>query len=271
MVDRAWFVLAVIVLASTVGRFALSRGVAAPWIASDEQLYGLLGRSLVSGDGLTVLGHSVPYYSLLYPFLVGLPFLWGDAAGAVTWVQAVQALLMSATAVPVFVWARPLAGRRYALVAAGLSALIPGLVYSGLLMSEALYYTVATLAVWALALALVKPTISRQALLLGAVGLAVLTRLQAVGFAAVIVADTRVDGVAKHLPDVGSGGEGQSAVGGNGIAVDVVGVREVKHRTPRCSDRSRRCAVGGHDFAGLGVAHPVTELMAPQVLDCLLR
>jgi hypothetical protein len=186
--DRAWFVLVAIVLASTVGRFALSRGVAAPWIASDEQLYGLLGRSLVSGDGLTVLGQSVPYYSLFYPFLVGLPFLWGDAAGAVTWVQAVQALLMSATAVPVFVWARPLAGRRYALLAAGLSVLIPGLVYSGLLMSEALYYTVATLAVWALALALAKPTLSRQTLLLGAVGVAVLTRLQAVGFAVVIVA-----------------------------------------------------------------------------------
>ena len=186
--DRAWLVLAAIVLASTVGRFALSRGVAAPWIAPDEQLYGLLGRSLVSGDGLTVLGHSVPYYSLLYPFLVGLPFLWSDAGGAVTWVQGMQALLMSVTAVPVFVWARPLAGRSYALFAAGLTVLIPGLVYSGLLMSEALYYTVATLAVWALALTLVKPTLFRQALLLGAVGLAVLTRLQAVGFAAVIVA-----------------------------------------------------------------------------------
>jgi hypothetical protein len=119
---------------------------------------------------------------------VGLPFLWGDAAGAVSWVQALQALLMSVTAVPVFVWARPLAGRRYALFAAGLTVLIPGLVYSGLLMSEALYYTVATFAVWALALTLVKPTLFRQALLLGAMGLAVLTRLQAVGFAAVIVA-----------------------------------------------------------------------------------
>ena len=87
----------------------------------------------------------------------------------------------------------------------------------------------------------------------------------------VIVADARVDGVAEHLPDVGSGGERRSAVGGDGIPVDVVGVREVKHRTPGCSDRSRCCAVGGHDFAGLGVANPVTELMAPQEFDYLLR
>jgi Dolichyl-phosphate-mannose-protein mannosyltransferase len=185
--DRALLALGAIVLGSTVARFLLSRGVDAPWIAPDEQLYGLLGRSLVAGDGLKVLGQSVPYYSLLYPLLVGLPTLWSDAAGAVTWVQALQALLMSVTAIPAYLWARPLAGPRYALLAAGLCVLIPGLVYSGLLMSEALYYPVATLAVWALALTLAEPTLRRQAFLLGAVGLALLTRLQAVGFAGAIV------------------------------------------------------------------------------------
>jgi hypothetical protein len=65
--------------------------------------------------------------------------------------------------------------------------LIPGLVYSGLFMSEALYYPVATLAVWALAACLGRPTLTRQALLLGAVGLAFATRLQAVGFVPVIL------------------------------------------------------------------------------------
>ena len=138
--------LGALVLGSTVARFALSRDVAAPWIASDEHLYGLLGRSLVAGDGLRVLGESVPYYSLLYPLLVGLPFTWSDLAGGVTGVQALQALLMSATAVPAYLWARPVAGPRWALLAAGLTVLIPGLAYSGLLMSEALYYLVATLA-----------------------------------------------------------------------------------------------------------------------------
>ena len=186
-VDRALLALGALVLGSTIARFALSRGVSAPWIASDEHLYGLLGRSLVAGDGLRVLGESVPYYSLLYPLLVGLPFTWSDVAGGVTAVQASQALLMSATAVPAYLWARPVAGPRWALLAAGLTVLIPGLAYSGLLMSEALYYPVATVAAWALATCLRDPTLMRQALLLGAVGLALATRLQAVGFAAVIV------------------------------------------------------------------------------------
>jgi hypothetical protein len=186
-VDRALLALALLVLASAAARFALSRGVAAPWIAPDEQLYGLLGRSLVSGDGLRVLGEPVPYYSLLYPLVVGLPFTWSSVEDAVTQVQALQALLMSATAIPVYLWTRPLAGARWALVASALTVVIPGLTYSGLLMSEALYYPAATLGTWALATCLRDPTLGRQALLLGAVAVALATRLQAVGFGASIV------------------------------------------------------------------------------------
>jgi len=181
--------LALVVLASTIVRVALSRGVNAPWISPDEQLYGLLGRSLADGDGLTILGQPVPYYSLLYPALVGIPFLWSGVAAGVTGVQVLQALVMSTTAVPVYFWARPLAGSRFALLAAGLTVLIPGLAYSGLLMSETLYYLAATLAAWAVAACLREPTLRRQGLLLAAVGVALATRLQAVGFvAAVLVA-----------------------------------------------------------------------------------
>jgi hypothetical protein len=186
-IDRALLGLVVLVVASSVVRFLVSRGVDAPWIAPDEQLYGLLGRSLVAGDGLTVLGERIPYYSLVYPLLVGLPFAWTGLEEGVRTVQLVQALAMSLTAVPVFLWARPIAGPRWALAAAGLTVLIPGLVYSGLLMSEALYYLVATLAVWALAACLERPTFVRQSCLLGAVALAFGTRLQAVGLAGTIL------------------------------------------------------------------------------------
>ena len=185
--DRALLGLVALVVVSTAARFFLSRGVDAPWIAPDEQLYGLLGRSLVAGDGLTVLGEQIPYYSLVYPLLVGLPFAWTGLEEGVRTVQFLQALAMSLTAVPVFLWARPVAGARWALGGAGLTVLIPGLVYSGLFMSEALYYLVATLAVWALAACLERPTLLRQSCLLGAVALAFGTRLQAVGLAGTII------------------------------------------------------------------------------------
>jgi hypothetical protein len=185
--DRALLALGALVLVSAAARFALSRGVAAPWIAPDEQLYGLLGRSLVRGDGLEILGEASPYYSFLYPLLVGLPFLGNELSAGVTGVQGLQALLMSATAVPVYLWARPMTGPRWALVAAALAVLVPGLAYSGLLMSEALYYPAAVLAAWALASCLREPTLTRQAMFLGALGVALATRLQAVGFVGVLV------------------------------------------------------------------------------------
>jgi hypothetical protein len=179
--------LGVLVVASTVARVVLSRGVDAPWIAPDEHLYGLVGRSLVHGDGLTISGEPVPFYSLLYPLFVGLASVGTDVATGLTVAQVAQALVMSATAVPVFFWARPLAGVRLALFAATLTVLIPGLAYSALLMSEALYYPVAVVALWVLAAALRDPTLGRQLLLVAAIGVAIATRLQAVGLVATLV------------------------------------------------------------------------------------
>ena len=87
---------------------------------------------------------------------------------------------MSLAAVPVFLWGRSLMAPRWALVAAALTLALPGLAYSGLVMTEVVFYPVFVLAAWATAAALVSPTRARQALLVGAVCLAVATRIQAV-------------------------------------------------------------------------------------------
>ena len=194
----ALLALGALVVGSTVARVVLSRGVDAPWIAPDEHLYGLVGRSLVHGDGLTIVGEPVPFYSLLYPLFVGLAFLGTDAATGLTVAQVAQAVGMSAAAIPVFLWTRPLAGARLALFAAALTVLIPGLAYSALLMSEALYYPVAVVALWALAACLRDPTPGRQLVFIAALGVAVATRLQAVGFVAALVGALAILAVAER-------------------------------------------------------------------------
>ena len=105
---------------------------------------------------------------------------------------------MSATAIPVFFWTRPLAGARLALLASTLTVLIPGLAYSALLMSEALYYPLAVVAAWALAAALHRPTLLRQVALVAAVAAALATRTQAIGFVAAIVVALGVLAVAER-------------------------------------------------------------------------
>src|SRR5205085_6674800 len=96
-----------------------------------------------------------------------------------TLLKLLQALVMSLAAMPVYAWARPLAGRAWALVAAALTLALPALAYSGLIMSEVEFLPVSALAGWAFSTALARPTLARQALAVAAIVLASATRLQA--------------------------------------------------------------------------------------------
>src|SRR5438552_3198927 len=71
----------------------------------------------------------------------------------------------------------------WALTAAGLSLSLPGLALAGFLMTEVAFLPLFCLAAWAMARVLVRPTLGRQALLLGAIVLAALTRLEALALA----------------------------------------------------------------------------------------
>jgi hypothetical protein len=160
--------------------------VAAPWIAPDEALYGLIGRSL-AGDSVPVAAGTET--SLLTPLLLAVPlFVVDDVARAFGIVQVLQAVLVSATAAIAFGWARPLAGPRWALLAAFLTVAIPGLAYSGLLMTESTFYVTTTLALLALARVVERPTLVAQSLFLVAAALAVAARLQGLALLAAAVA-----------------------------------------------------------------------------------
>ena len=175
------------VAVSTAIRSLAARGVGSPWIAPDEIIYALLGRALYQSGELSILGAETGFYSLLYPALVGLPLSIADAETGHRVLHVLQALVVSCTAIPVYLWGRTLAGKGPALAAAALTLALPTLGYSALVMSEALFLPVATLALWALARALEQPTAGRQALLAVAVTAALATRLQAVVFIPVVV------------------------------------------------------------------------------------
>ena len=147
----SWALAGALVLGAAALRYAGARTLPTPWITPDETLYGMLGRSLWSDGRLEVLGEPVPFYSLLHPLLVGLPLELWDGLTGYRVAQALGALAMAATALPVFAWGRTLMRPGWALVAAVLTVAIPALALSGLLMTETLFYPLATLAAWALA------------------------------------------------------------------------------------------------------------------------
>ncbi len=173
-------VLAGIVLVSTIARLLAARALPTPWITPDETIYGLLGRGLFDQGRLRILDAPTGFYSLVSPAVIGLPLQLGDMALGYSVAKLLQALVMSLTAVPVFLWARTLMRPGFALAASALTVAVPGLAYSGTLMSEVAFYPAVTLAAWATARALDRPTLGRHAVLGAAVLLAVGTRLQAV-------------------------------------------------------------------------------------------
>jgi hypothetical protein len=176
---HAVLALGAIVALSTAFRLGVATTLDVPWIAPDEMLYGLVGESLWETGQLAVRGMATPYYSLLTPALVGLPLTHDDRETGLAFAQALQAVAMSLVAVPVYLWGKRLAGPGWGLVAAALSVAPPALWYGGLLMTEALFYTAMTAALFALARMFETPTLERQGVFALALTVAAAVRLQA--------------------------------------------------------------------------------------------
>jgi len=167
-----------LVAISILVRFVASLGVDAPWVAPDEMLYGMLGRSFwATGHAETLAGQS-SFYGL-YPLFAGAPLAaLGSSAGLVA-LKALQALLVAVPIVVTYVWARALARKCWALAAAVLTAALPALAYSALVMTEITFLAVSTVALWLLWRALLQPSLRNQLLFLAAGAVAVAVRLKA--------------------------------------------------------------------------------------------
>jgi hypothetical protein len=175
----ALLTLGLLVLVSTLLRFWAATRIPTPWIAPDELIYAELSRSLWEHGTLHLLGRPTSFFSFVYPALAGGPLSLRDVHLGYTLLKELQALLVSLTAIPVFLWGRSFVSPRLALAAAALAVAIPDLAYSGLILTDVALYPVLVLAAWASAAVLARPTLARQGLLVAAIGLAAATRLQA--------------------------------------------------------------------------------------------
>jgi Dolichyl-phosphate-mannose-protein mannosyltransferase len=172
-------VLTLLIGASAALRAWAGTRVVTPWINSDEITYSQLGRNLYLTGHLDVLGRPIGFLSFVHPALVGLPLLLGNVGVAYALLKVVQAVVISLTAVPVYLWARRLVHPAWALVASALTLSLPGLAYASVIMSEVTFLPLMTLAAYAMAAAVARPSLRGQALVFGAIALCVATRLQA--------------------------------------------------------------------------------------------
>lgn len=173
-------VLGAIVTMATALHAALALRSPSPWIVPDELIYAEIAKSL--GDGrLPSIRDAVSFgYGFGYPALLApIWSVFDDVTKAYDVAKALNALILSLTAVPAYFLARRFVTEGYAAVVAGLSVAVPSMLYAGTLMTEVALYPVFVLALLAMAVALERPTVGTQGMALGAIGLACTIKMMA--------------------------------------------------------------------------------------------
>ena len=176
-----WVWLTALVVFSAVFRYGLSRRVVAPWIMVDELIYSELAKSFAATGHFLVRDVHHGAYGVVYPLLIAPAWrTFSSVPDAYAAAKTIGSVLMSLTAVPVYFLARRLLPPLWSLLAAALAVAVPSMMYTGTLMTETVFYPIFACVALALVLALERPTITRQLVLLGTCLLAFLTRSQAI-------------------------------------------------------------------------------------------
>src|SRR5262249_14203040 len=141
------------------------------------------------------------YPALLAPILVAA----GSRQTAYPFYKVANALLFALAAFPIYLVARRLLRPWWSVGVAAFSIAIPSSLYVALVMTESASYLTYSIALWAVVLALERPTTHRQLGVLGAVALAYATRAQfAVLFGAYVLALLAVWAIVPGRPRLGA-------------------------------------------------------------------
>jgi hypothetical protein len=170
--------LAAVVLGSFLLYAYLSTLVSVPRVHPDEVRYLIGASSLVEGDGLKLRGDEYGFGPLHASVLALVLWLSSGLETAYPWFKVVNALFWALTAIPLYVLARRLVSSWWAVLAAGLAIAIPSSISVATVMTESMAFLAAAWGLYATMLALERPTVLRQFVLLAAIAVAFLTRSQ---------------------------------------------------------------------------------------------
>ncbi len=173
--------LAGVVLGGTLLAIVFGLPVQRPRIFGDELIYWELSRSFAWTGHFLVRGGVDPGYGVVYPaFLAVAHRLGGNEAEAYAVARLLDALVFSLVAIPTYAVARRVVNRESALLAAGVSVTVPGLVYTSTIMTENVFYPATLFTVLTMLWALEEPSRRHQLVLVAACAALFLVRAQAV-------------------------------------------------------------------------------------------
>jgi Dolichyl-phosphate-mannose-protein mannosyltransferase len=179
--NRPWIPIAALWLALGGVLAILTTQVADWYVMTDELLYERLAISIgqLHSPLPHIHGHLIGNVNQLYPLLLAPLFDGSLVPDGLRDAHVLNAFVMSSAAIPAFLLARRVTnGSRLAYVVAVLTVCLPWIVLSSFLMTESVAYPVALWAILALHNAAIAPRPRNDALLLVAIGVAILARTQ---------------------------------------------------------------------------------------------
>ena len=254
-----WLLLGGLVLASTVVHTLTTAGMEAPQILCDEFIHGGIADSVARAGDYTYRDAPLRF-SLTYPLALAPAWLAASMDTTYELIKGINALLMSSAAVPLFLWARRIVSVGWAFVAALLVVLMPAFALTGLIMTENAAFPAFVLAVYAIAVALERPTVAHQLLALGAIALAIATRYQHLVLLGVLVGAGVIKLLLDWRADVGRPALARQAKY-SGLLIGVAGVIGIGYVVWKWA-RGQPLASGLGPYSDLTLAgYPLDEVL----------
>ena len=193
--------------------------------------------------------------SFVYPALLAPAWRAGSMETTYFLAKAINSIVMTLAAVPMYFWAKRLAGPVWALVATALLLVLPAFDYTGMLMTENAFFPAFMLATFAIASSIERPTALRQLLAVASVVLAIAVRGEGAALGVVLpcaillyaLLDRSAAGRPweRALQAVRVHGISLLALAALAVAYVGIGTRreaELSIRTATCSARTTRCS-----------------------------
>jgi hypothetical protein len=168
-------------------RYLLAREIVTPWIMADELIYSEMAKNFADSGEFLLRERTSPLRNRAYPALIAPAWLAEPMETVYGLARFINVVVMSLVAVVVYLWGRRMMSTGWALLAAALVLLMPSFVYTGMLMTENAFIPTFVAGCFAIALALERPTLFRQALPLAAIALTFFVRPQGLVLLAIYV------------------------------------------------------------------------------------
>jgi hypothetical protein len=244
-----------LVAASTLLRAVLVTFVHSPTVFSDELGYTRLAQSIGLHGRLALFDNAGLSYSPLYPLIISPIYALGASAPtAYAAIKLVNALLISLALIPTYRIARFALPRSLSLLAAGVAAFVPLMVYPGFTLSENAAYPLCLLALWALLESLRLPSIGKDFLLVVSIVLATAARVQLIVLVPVALTAVVLDGLSRPKDSRGRVG---TALGEHPVLLGTVALGVVAAGAAEAAGRHALSAFGRYANVGRHNLPPV--------------